>query len=100
VEIHPDTADSLGIRDGDWVWIEGSQMEGRVKQKAELTLGIHPKVVHARSHWWFPERMDDPEQDFMESNINTIMSTGEPTDPISGSTVVRGCLCRISRAEG
>jgi anaerobic selenocysteine-containing dehydrogenase len=100
VEIHPDTAESLGIRDGDWVWIEGSQMEGRVKQKAELTLGIHPKVVHARSHWWFPERMDDPEKDFMESNINTIMSTGEPTDPISGSTVVRGCLCRIFRAEG
>ena len=99
VENQPDTAAKLGIRDGDWAWIESSQMKGRVKQKAELTLGIHPKVVHARSHWWFPERMHDPEQDFMESNINAIMSTEEPTDPISGSTVVRGSLCRIYRVE-
>ena len=99
VEIHPDTAEKLGIRDGDWVWIESSQREGRVKQKAELTLGIHPKVVHARSHWWFPERIDDPERACIDSNINTIMSDGEPTDPISGSTVVRGCLCKIYKLE-
>ncbi len=99
VEIHPDTATKLGIRDGDWVWIEGSQLEGRVKQKAELTLGIHPKVVHARSHWWFPERMNNAEQACTESNINAIMSTDEPYDPISGSTVVRGCLCKIYKAE-
>ena len=99
VEIHPDTAEKLGICDGDWVWIEGSQNEGRVKQKAELTLGIHPKVVHARSHWWFPEKMDNSEQACTESNINSIMSTGEPYDPISGATVVRGCLCRICKAE-
>jgi len=99
VEIHPDTADKLGIRDGDWVWIESSQMKGRVKQKTELTLGIHPKVVHARSHWWFPERADELEEGCTESNINTIMSAGEPTDPISGSTVVRGCLCKIYKVE-
>jgi len=99
VEIHPDTADKLGIHDGDWVWIETSQMEGRVKQKAELTLGIHPKVVHARSHWWFPERTDEPERGCMESNINAIMSAGEPFDPISGSTVVRGCLCKVYKVE-
>jgi len=99
LEIHPDTAANLGIHDGDWVWIETSQMEGRIKQKAELTLGIHPQVVHARSHWWFPERTDDPQRGCLESNINTIMSAGEPYDPISGATVVRGCLCKIYRVE-
>ena len=99
LEIHPDTADKLGIKDDDWVWIETTQMKGRVKQKAELTLGIHPKVVHARSHWWFPERKDDPDRGFLESNINAILSTGEPYDPISGATVVRGCLCKIYKVE-
>jgi anaerobic selenocysteine-containing dehydrogenase len=99
IEIHPDTAEKLGIHDGDWVWIETSQMEGRVKQKAEVTLGIHPKVVHAPSHWWFPERTGDPERGCMESNINTILSAGEPYDHISGSTVVRGSLCKIYKVE-
>ncbi|MFC1823662.1 molybdopterin-dependent oxidoreductase [Thermodesulfobacteriota bacterium] len=99
IEIHPSTAEELGIKEGDWVWIEGSQNKGRVRQKAEITQGIHPKVVHARSHWWFPEREEDPERGYMESNINVIMSTDEPYDPISGSTVVRGCLCRIYKAE-
>lgn len=98
IEIHPDTAEELGIKDGDWVWVETSQMKGRVKQKAEVTLGIHPKVVHIRSHWWFPERIDDPEG-CLESNINVIMSMGEPYDPISGATVVRGSLCKISKVE-
>ena len=99
IEIHPETAEKLGIRDGDWVWIETSQKEGRVKQKAELTLGIHPNVVHARSHWWFPERKDDPERGCMESNINAVMGSDPPYDPISGSTVVRGCLCKIYKVE-
>jgi len=102
-EIHPDTAEKLGIHDGDWVWIETSQKEGRVKQKAEVTLGIHPKVVHARSHWWFPERKDDPERGCTESNINVIHGDGEPagqpTDPISGCSLIRGCLCKVYKAE-
>ena len=74
-------------------------MKGKVKQKAEVTLGIHPKVVSTRSHWWFPERKDDPEWGCMESNINAVLSAEEPYDPISGSTVVRGCLCKIYKVE-
>ena len=99
VEIHPDTAEKLGIHKGDWVWIETSQKKGRIKQKAELTLGIHPKVVHARSHWWFPEKKGEADDACTESNINTIMSMSGPYDPISGTTVVRGCLCKIYKVE-
>ncbi len=46
IEIHPDTAGELGIKEGDWVWIESPR--GRVKQRAKLAKGIHPKVVHER----------------------------------------------------
>ncbi|MFC1868818.1 molybdopterin-dependent oxidoreductase [Thermodesulfobacteriota bacterium] len=99
MEIHPDTAEKMGICDGDWVWIETSQKKGRIKQKAELTLGIHPKVVHARSHWWFPEKKGEAEDACTESNINTIMSMSGPYDSISGTTVVRGCLCKIYKVE-
>ena len=35
MEIHPDTAAKYGIKDGDWVWMEGPM--GRAKRKAKLT---------------------------------------------------------------
>ncbi len=44
VEIHPDTAETLGIRDGDPVWIESKI--GRIKTKARLFPGTHPKCIH------------------------------------------------------
>jgi len=73
LEIHPDTAKSLGIEDGDWAWIENQL--GRVKQKTKLTYSLDPRVVHAHHGWWYPE--DDPEEPslygFKKSNINVIM---------------------------
>ena len=53
MDIHPDTAAKYGIKEGDWVWIETRR--GRVKQKANITLKIDPRVVHA-VRWWYPEK--------------------------------------------
>ncbi|MBM4277679.1 MAG: hypothetical protein FJ130_07285 [Deltaproteobacteria bacterium] len=44
IEIHPDTAQTLGIKDGDSVWIESKV--GKVKTKARLFPGAHPKCIH------------------------------------------------------
>ena len=55
LDIHPDTARDLGITDGDWVWIEGPR-GGKIKQRAQLTDGIHPGVVAAPHGWWYPEK--------------------------------------------
>ncbi|MGB9628378.1 MAG: molybdopterin-containing oxidoreductase family protein, partial [Thermodesulfobacteriota bacterium] len=46
VEIHPETAEREGIKDGDWVVIESPR--GRCVQKARLTLGIDPRVIGAQ----------------------------------------------------
>jgi len=94
VEIHPETAEKLGIKDGDWVWIETPRMEGRVKQKAKLTSGILPQVVNAMAHWWYPER-PAPEYGLWESNINVIMSGDPPYEDICGTPPIRGLLCKI-----
>jgi anaerobic selenocysteine-containing dehydrogenase len=94
VEIHPTTAKSLGIEEGDWVWIENSR--GKVKQKARLTRGIHPGVVHAQYGWWFPEK-DPPEYGFKESNVN-LLTHGMPCDPHTGSESWRSFLCKVYRA--
>ena len=44
VEINPETAKSLGINDGDLVWVESQA--GKVKVKARLFPGTHPKSIH------------------------------------------------------
>ena len=44
VEINPETAKSLGIKDGDPVWVESPA--GKLKSKARLFPGTHPKCIH------------------------------------------------------
>jgi anaerobic selenocysteine-containing dehydrogenase len=44
VEINPETAQTMGIQDGDLVWIESKA--GKVKTKARLFAGTHPKCIH------------------------------------------------------
>jgi anaerobic selenocysteine-containing dehydrogenase len=44
VEINPETAKTLGIEDEDLVWVESKA--GKVKTKARLFPGAHPKCIH------------------------------------------------------
>jgi anaerobic selenocysteine-containing dehydrogenase len=44
VEMNPDTAQEMGIKDGDPVWVESKA--GKVKTKARLFPGTHPKCIH------------------------------------------------------
>ena len=95
VEIHPETAQQANIEDGDWVWIETPQVKGeRVRFKAKLTDGIHPRMVHARHAWWFPEK-PAPEHGCFESNINVVTTDDPPREEICASVRTRGTLCRV-----
>ena len=94
VEIHPDTASSLGICDGDWVWVESPV--ARVKMKAKLFEGIRPDVVNAQHAWWFPEE-NPPEYGWKRSNVNLLYGDTH-FDPENGSEPLRSYLCRISKA--
>lgn len=99
VEIHADTAKRLGIKDGDWVWIETPRGNGqRIKQKAKLTLGLHPRVIQPEAHWWFPEKAP-PEYGCWESNINAIISNDPPYGSVVGTVPLRSLLCKIHRVE-
>jgi anaerobic selenocysteine-containing dehydrogenase len=44
VEVHPETAGALGIKDDDWVWVESAK--GRVKLRVKLYAGTVPDVIH------------------------------------------------------
>jgi thiosulfate reductase/polysulfide reductase chain A len=96
VEIHPETAARLGIGEGDWVWIETRR--GRMQQRARLTTGIDPRVVHAEHGWWFPEE-PGPEHGVFRSNVNLLTDNGPPYDPCMGTYQLRALLCRVERAQ-
>jgi anaerobic selenocysteine-containing dehydrogenase len=95
VEINPQTAEQFGIANGDWVWIETRR--GRIRQKAKLTSGIDPRVIHAEHGWWYPEQ-PGPDYGVWTSNVNVLTDNQPPYDPAMGTYQLRALLCRIERA--
>lgn len=99
-QINPATAEEYAIQEGDWVWIETKR--GRIKQKADVTQAVAPRVIVTQRGWWFPERdINEPELGgCLESNTNVLTSTrDEDCDPISGTWANRGLLCKIYKVN-
>jgi anaerobic selenocysteine-containing dehydrogenase len=95
-EIHPATAARYGVVDGEWMWIETRR--GRMQQKAKVTAGIDPRVIHAEHGWWFPEE-PAPDYGVWRSNANLLTDNQPPYDPAMGTYQLRALLCRVSRAD-
>jgi anaerobic selenocysteine-containing dehydrogenase len=97
-EIHPETAQMLGIKDGDWIWIENRH--GGCKQKAKLTSAINPRVVNSQHGWWFPEKPGPNPSLFgvWESNINLLLPFGQQ-GPTGYCAPYRSGICRIRKLE-
>ncbi len=96
VQIHPETAGELGIKEGEWVWIETPR--GRIRQVAELFAGMDPRVVVAQASWWYPEE-PGPDHGLWTSNVNVLTSNDPPYDPAMGSATFRALLCRVYKVE-
>jgi anaerobic selenocysteine-containing dehydrogenase len=98
VEIHPDNACRVGIKEGDWVWIENAH--GRCRQRAKLTETIDPRVVSAQHGWWFPEK-SGPEPSLFgvwESNINMLIPLGQ-VGPSGWCAPYKSSICKIYKSE-
>ncbi len=94
LEIHPQTAEKLGIADGAMVYIETRR--GRIKQKAKFRESMDPRVVAISYGWWFPEQGVENLHGWAESNIN-ILTDDKPHNPQIGSNNFRGILCRVKK---
>jgi anaerobic selenocysteine-containing dehydrogenase len=94
VQIHPYSAASLGIADGDWVFLESPH--GRARLKASLFDGLAPDVVNAEHAWWYPEA-PPPEYRWKESCVNLLYGD-EDFDPDTGAEPLKCYLCRVFRA--
>jgi anaerobic selenocysteine-containing dehydrogenase len=98
LDINPETADKLGIKAGDWVWIE--TLRGRIRHVARLTNGVDPRVVQSYQHnWFYPEKPETPEnpKGVFDSNNNVLMNHRH-IDPVSGNSTLRGLLCKVYKA--
>lgn len=84
LDIHPDTARKLGIRDGQEVLVESTA--GKARAFARFTLGLRPDVVQGISGWW------------EEYNINKTVPWGEYAQGV-GTVCARGYLCRVTPIE-
>jgi thiosulfate reductase/polysulfide reductase chain A len=97
MQIHPDTALKLGIAGGDWVYIETPK--GRIRQKAEITERIHPRVVHVEDGWWYPEQPGEEPHLFgvWESNASVLLPDEPQVCDYQGGPPMRAIQCRVSK---
>jgi anaerobic selenocysteine-containing dehydrogenase len=99
VEIHPDTAKSLGIENGEWVWVEN--WLAKQQFKAKVTIAVLPQMVMVPHGWWFPEE-DGAEPSLFgawRSNINQLIPMGSQGEDGLG-TPVKNLLCRVYKIKG
>ena len=92
--VHPETARALGLDDGDWVRLEVARGAGACRLRIKLSDATPPDVVNTGMGWWLPSA-PAPERGALDVNINAALSYDGPFDPISGSSDIRGLLCRL-----
>lgn len=98
LEIHPDTAASLDISDGEWVWVEN--WLGKQKFKAKRTIAILPQMVMAAHGWWFPEENGAEPSLFgaWKSNINQLIPMGSQGKDGLGAPI-KNLLCKVYKVR-
>jgi anaerobic selenocysteine-containing dehydrogenase len=100
MQIHPDTAKDLDLKDGDWAWIE--TQHGRVMQKVKTDKDLDPRVVHGQHGWWYPEMPG--EEPWLHgvwiSNINVCTAGDEAyCDEALGSWTLRTYQCKVYKVK-
>jgi len=93
IQINPQTAGELGITDNDWVYIETKR--GKIKQQANLSPDIDPRVVLVDYDWWFPEDGPADLYGWSKSNINILTDDKPPFGREIGTPNLRGMMCKV-----
>lgn len=97
--IHPETAEAHDLRDGDWVKVEIAGGADTCRLRIKVTDSQPADVVSTGMGWWRPAE-PAPHRGALDININAALTYSGPYDPISGSSDIRGQLCRIEKWQG
>jgi anaerobic selenocysteine-containing dehydrogenase len=90
VEIHPETARTYELTEGEMAFIETS--EGRIIQKVKLNKNLDPRIVYVAHGWWFPEKEN---LGWKEANVNILTKWDGPKCQAIGAVTFRGIPCKI-----
>ena len=100
VQVNPETATKLGIKNDDWIWVESPR--GRIRLKCQYFYGIDPRVVHCEHGWWFPELPGEEPwlHGVWESNVN-VLTADDPDrcNKLSGGWPLKTALCKIYKCK-
>jgi anaerobic selenocysteine-containing dehydrogenase len=94
MEINPEDAVELGVKQGDWVWIETER--GKIRQCVDLYYGIRKGTVNCEHAWWLPEFKGE-KKGFDLVHINCLVNK-DLRDPICGSSYVRAYNVKVYKA--
>lgn len=98
IEVNPEDAKRLGIKDGDWVRIWNQF--GFCFEKAKVTPVVTPGLVHAQHGWWFPE--EDGEEPHLfgvwKSNINSLIPHSR-NGKLGFGSPYKAMICNIRKAD-
>jgi anaerobic selenocysteine-containing dehydrogenase len=94
LEINPTDAEKLGLKQGDWAWIETPF--SKIRQCVDIFSGVAEGQMNAEHSWWFPE-LDQPGHGFELCGCNCLV------DPYSqcegnGAPQLRGYLANVYKA--
>ncbi len=94
VDIHPQTADTLGLKEGDRAWLKTEK--GELKVMIHLFKGVRPEVVSAPiglGHKGFGYYLEGKGVNPMEIVVAT-------ADPLSGQMLWRGSRASLTKVRG
>jgi assimilatory nitrate reductase catalytic subunit len=83
IEIHPQLAERLGVKDGDWTTAESRR--GRITLQAQVVTTIRPDTIFIPYHW------------AGEKSANQLTIAAQ--DPISKIPEYKVCAVRVRKAE-
>ncbi len=98
VMLHPETAASLNLSEGEWVSVVTPQ--GSIRMRLNLSDIIDPRMADLHHGWWFPERKEAEPELFgvFESNANILCPDGpEFCSPEIGGWPHTALLCRVEK---
>lgn len=91
VEMNPDDASQLGLKDGQWIKV--STPWGSQKFRLKKTDRMPKEIVHAQHARWYPEK-EGPDFGAFESNVN-LLFPHDFYDPLNGAESLKSFLCRV-----
>lgn len=94
VKLHPETANDLNIKEGEWINIETEK--GKIRQKVSFNTELDPRVIIVSYGWWFPEKGPST---WKQSNVNVLTKSEPPYDPSIGTVKLRGVPCKVSKSK-